>query len=55
MAKKNKIGRPKGSHKKALNIYLKDVMIDELKDLAEKEKRTISAMVETALETSYGL
>lgn len=55
MAKKNKIGRPKGSEKKALNIYLQGVMIDKLKDLAIEEKRTISAMVENALETAYGI
>lgn len=49
---KNKIsaGRPKGTPKKALNIFLPLIKIKDLRGLAKKENRTISSVVELALD-----
>lgn len=53
--KKQLVGRPSGPEKKPLNIYMRLERIDKLKTLAQKEQKTISIMVENALEKSYGI
>jgi hypothetical protein len=55
MAKKNKTGRPKGADKEPVNIYMNKDRAQKLRELAVTEQKTISIMVENALETSYGI
>jgi hypothetical protein len=55
MAKTKKIGRPAGSEKEPMNVFVNKERAKKLRDLAKKEQRTISIMVENALETAYGI
>lgn len=55
MAKKRKVGRPKGSDKEAVNIYIHKKRAASLRELAVTEQKTISIVVENALERSYGI
>jgi hypothetical protein len=55
MAKIKKSGRPKGSEKEPMNIYINKGRAQKLRELATEEQKTISIMVENALETSYGI
>jgi len=55
MAKKRKIGRPQGSEKEPVNVYMHTERAQKLRELAVKEQKTISVMVENALEESYGI
>jgi hypothetical protein len=55
MAKKQKVGRPKGSNKVPMNIFINVNRADRLRALAVEQQKTISIMVENALETSYGI
>lgn len=54
MAKKSVLGRPKGEKKKPLNIYMKLDRIDRLKKYAFDEQKTISIVVENALD-AFGI
>lgn len=54
MAKRTK-GRPEGPEKEPVNIYMKKERAAKLRKLAAAEQKTISIMVENALETSYGI
>lgn len=53
MAKKKKVGRPKGSDKEAVNIYMRKTRAASLRELATSEQKTISILVENALEKQY--
>lgn len=55
MAKKQKIGRPKGSEKEAMNIYINKTRAGKLRDYARDEQKTISIVIENALEKQYGI
>lgn len=55
MAKKRKIGRPVGSEKEPVNVYMRTGRAQKLRDLAVTEQKTISILVENALETTYGI
>lgn len=55
MAKKRKVGRPAGLEKEPMNIFIKKDRAAKLRDLAKTEQKTISIMVENALEAQYGL
>lgn len=55
MAKKKVKGRPKGSQKEALNIYIHKERAGKLRGLAKNEQKTISIVVENALEAQYGI
>lgn len=50
MAKNKVFGRPKGPNKKAINVFLPIEKITKLKERAETDHRTISTVVELALE-----
>lgn len=53
--KKRKPGRPKGSEKIPLNLYMTKDRAGKLKNLAVKEQKTVSIVVENALEAQYGI
>lgn len=53
--KNKKIGRPKGSDKEPMNIFVHKDRAQKLRDLAKTEQKTISIMVENALEEQYGI
>lgn len=53
--KKAKRGRPPGTDKEPMNIYVKKDRAQRLRDFAVKEQKTISIVVENALEQAYGL
>lgn len=56
MAKKTKtIGRPTGPEKEPLNIFMLKTRAKKLRELAQKEQKTISIMVENALEKTYAI
>lgn len=55
MAKKKKVGRPNGSEKEALNVYIHKGRAASLRALAKDEQKTISIMVENALEKAYSI
>lgn len=55
MAKKKEKGRPKGSEKEPMNVFIHKERAKKLRDLAKKDQRTISVMVENALESAYGI
>jgi len=55
MAKKREKGRPNGPAKEPLNIYIRRDRAKKLRDFAIKEQKTISIVVENALEQTYGL
>lgn len=54
-AKKRKVGRPTGSEKEPINIYVRKDRAQRLREFAVKEQKTISIVVENALEAQYGL
>lgn len=53
MAKKRNIGRPKGPKKVAVNLSIREDRAARLKELADKEQKTQSILVENALESTY--
>lgn len=53
--KKRKIGRPKGSEKAPVNIFMRVERAQKLREYAAKEQKTISIVVENALEAQYGI
>lgn len=53
MAKKLKVGRPKGSEKEPMNIFINKDRAKNLRQLAKDQQRTISIVVENALEKTY--
>lgn len=55
MAKKAKIGRPRGSEKEAMNIYINKDRAKGLRQYAKEEQKTISIVIENALERQYGI
>lgn len=55
MAKTKKIGRPAGSEKEPMNIFVTTGRAKKLRELAKTEQKTISIMVENALQTAYGI
>lgn len=55
MAKKKAKGRPKGSEKEPMNIFVRKDRAKRLREFAVKEQKTISIVVENALEAQYGL
>ncbi len=55
MAKKKKAGRPKGSDKEPVNIYMRKETAKRLRELAVSEQKTISIMVGNALLDQYGI
>jgi hypothetical protein len=55
MAKKKSKGRPKGSEKEPLNIYIHKERAAKLRGFARDEQKTISIVVENALEAQYGI
>jgi hypothetical protein len=55
MAKKTKPGRPKGSKKEPMNIYISTDRAEKLRDYAREQQKTISILVENALQEQYGL
>lgn len=52
---KTQTGRPKGEEKEPMNIFVRVGRAKKLRDLARKEQKTISIMVENALEKQYGI
>lgn len=55
MAKKRSKGRPTGQKKEPMNIFITCDRAAKLRELAIEEQKTISIMVENALETQYGI
>lgn len=55
MAKTRKIGRPNGAEKEPMNVFIHTGRAKKLRELAKKEQKTISIMVENALESQYGI
>jgi hypothetical protein len=55
MAKKAKQGRPKGSEKEAMNIYIHKERAKRLREYASNDQKTISIVIENALERQYGI
>lgn len=55
MAKKKEKGRPLGPEKEPLNIYILKDRAKRLRNFAVKEQKTISIVVENALEQTYGI
>lgn len=55
MAKKLKVGRPKGSDKEPMNIYVHKERAAKLREFARDEQKTISIVVENALQAAYGI
>lgn len=55
MAKKKDLGRPSGPQKEPLNIYMRSDRAKRLREFAVKEQKTISIVVENALEQQYGI
>lgn len=55
MAKKRKIGRPIGSEKEPVNVYIHKERANKLRKLAVSEQKTISVIVENALTNTYGI
>lgn len=49
------VGRPKGSEKEPMNIFVKKDRAKRLREFAVKEQKTISIVVENALEQTYGI
>lgn len=54
MAKKKKIGRPKGSEKEPVNIYINKERAKNLRNSAKDQQKSISIVVENAL-CDYGI
>ncbi len=54
MAKKKEIGRPAGPEKEPVNVSILRTRAKKLREFAAKEQKTISIVVENALE-SYGI
>jgi hypothetical protein len=52
--KKAKKGRPRGSDKEAVNVYMRKERASRLREFSVKEQKTISIVVENALE-AYGI
>lgn len=50
MAKKKKIGRPEGVKKEPVNIYMSKDRAARLRSAAKEQQKTISIVVENALE-----
>lgn len=55
MAKTKKLGRPQGAKKKPMNVFIEVDRAQKLRVMAAKEQKTISIMVENALESTYGI
>lgn len=55
ISKKRKPGRPLGSEKEPVNVYMKKDRAQRLREFAVKEQKTISIVVENALEAQYGI
>lgn len=55
MAKNKEIGRPAGPAKEPLNIYIKRDRAKRLREFAIEQQKTISILVENALEKAYGI
>lgn len=55
MAKKRTKGRPLGQKKEPMNIFIRSDRAAKLRELAIEEQKTISIMVENALENQYGI
>jgi hypothetical protein len=55
MAKKRKIGRPLGPKRKPVNLYFLEDKIEKYKEIAKKERRTLSATFEIAMEKQHGI
>ncbi len=55
MAKKKKAGRPKGSDKEPVNIYMQKETAKKLREFAKTEQKTISIIVENSLDIAYGI
>lgn len=55
MAKKRDKGRPAGPEKQAVNIYIRKDRVNRLREFAFKEQKTMSIVVENALEAQYGI
>lgn len=55
MAKKQAIGRPTGPEKEPMNVFILKTRAKKLRELAVKEQKTISIMVENALEKTYSI
>lgn len=51
----NRVGRPSGPKKKALNIYIEVERLDNLRELAANQQRNISTLVVNALFKTYGI
>lgn len=55
MAKKRGVGRPAGPLKEPLNLFIGVKRKQKLVELAKEQQRTISIVVENALESAYGI
>ena len=55
MAKSKGVGRPKGPEKEPINVFINCDGAKKLRDLAKKEQKTISIMVENALQNEYSI
>lgn len=55
MAKKNKVGRPKGIKKVPLNLSISEIRAQKLAELAASQQKTKSILVENALRDQYGI
>lgn len=55
MATESKVGRPTGPKKRPLNVSLRTERINQVKEAAEVEGRTISEVVDRALDAKYPL
>jgi hypothetical protein len=55
MAKNKEKGRPSGPAKEPINIYMLKDRAKKLRILATQEQKTISIVVENALEHTYGI
>jgi hypothetical protein len=55
MAKSNKMGRPLGPKKEAVNVSMLCDRAKKLRELAKNEQKTISIMVENAIEQTYSI
>lgn len=55
IAKKRKPGRPLGAEKEPVNVYINKIRAQRLREFAVKEQKTISIVVENALERQYGI
>ena len=55
MKRNKKIGRPPGEEKEPVNIYMSKERAKRLRKFAKEEQKTISIIVENALQTTYQL